>query len=95
MHWAFDRVGEAKKPVRYWRRLELLAFQCSDLDVVESRHKIRNDLCRFVFGYGVRTGLFVRLEDVLKSAPIRAAPRYRNNSTAIAALASKRESKKV
>jgi hypothetical protein len=45
-------------------RPELLRFECGDLRVIESCHKIRCDFSRFRFAYGLRDILLIGLENV-------------------------------
>jgi hypothetical protein len=49
---------------------EIPAFQCSDLDVIKSRHEIGGDLSRFLFCRGVGRILFTALKDVFQRAAI-------------------------
>jgi len=66
------------------------AFQCADLDVVESRHEVCGDLSRFLFRYGIGGILFTLLRKRIQVCrrPCRATTR--NSSTGIAGTASKR-----
>jgi hypothetical protein len=48
--------------------------------MVEGRHEVCGDLCRFLFGYGVGRILFTCSKMYSSVPPCLAAPRYRNNS---------------
>ncbi len=61
-----------KETSQEWNRLrpELLRFECADLRVIESCHKICSDFSRFLFAYGLRDILLIGLENVFKRAAI-------------------------
>jgi hypothetical protein len=62
LDWSFNRVRKANKPERNRRCPKLLRFECADLDVIKSRHKIGSDLCDFLSGHGLCDLLLIDLE---------------------------------
>jgi hypothetical protein len=63
-------VEEGNEPE--WNRLrpELLRFECADLRVIESCHKICSAFSGFRFAYGLRDILLIALKNVLQCASI-------------------------
>jgi hypothetical protein len=47
-----------------------LRFECADLRVIESCHKVCRNLCRSLSAYGLRDILLIGLENVFKRAAI-------------------------
>ena len=66
----FDRVREANEPERYRLRPKFLSFQRADLYVVESRHEVCGDLCRFLFRYGVGRILFTSFKHLFERTAV-------------------------
>src|SRR6266446_8909675 len=54
----------------YWRFPKFLAFNCTDLHVVESGDPVRCNFRSLLFAYGLWRALFVSLEDVFEFSAI-------------------------
>jgi hypothetical protein len=69
-HRSLHRVRKANEPE--WNRTcpKFLSLQCADLYVVEGRHKIGSDLCRFLLGYGIGRILLTGFKHVLKRTAV-------------------------
>jgi hypothetical protein len=68
--WTFGCVRETYEPKREGSCSKLLRFQCSDLDVIKAHHKVRSDLGRLLFGYGIGRILFIGLKDVFQRTAV-------------------------
>jgi hypothetical protein len=84
-------VSEKQTEPKWDRRCpKFLSLQCADQFVVEDRHEVCGDFCRFLFRYGVGRVLITGLKDVLQRTAILGSASYRNNSTDMAGIVSKR-----